>query len=85
MNRIFQVLILTGAMLLIMACAGSQSHTQSDLVGEYAECLANPAMPLHELAGSPTVADAKATIIQELADGENTLEDIKAALTLYCK
>ena len=47
MNRIFQVLILTGAMLLIMACAGSQSHTQSDLVGEYAEL---PSQPRYALA-----------------------------------
>ena len=72
-------------MLLIMACARFADYNPPpDLVGEYAKCLADPAMPLHVPAGNPTLAEAMATIMNELADGKGTPEEIEATMKLYC-
>ena len=53
-------------------------------IGDAAKCLADPAMPLHVLAGNPTLAEAMATIMNELADGKGTPEEIEATMKLYC-
>ena len=57
-----------------------------DLVRQYAECLADPAMPLHELAaGSELDANVHdAGLRAELKAGETTPEEIKAAFEMFC-
>ena len=68
---------------LMVACS---SVTGPDLVRQYAECLADPAMPLHVAAGSELDANVHdAGLRMELELRETTLEEIKAAFELFCK
>ena len=76
----------TMAISLAVACGGIQSAVGPDLVRQYAECLADPAMPLHVAAGAELDANVHdAGLRRELKAGETTLGEIEAAFALFCK
>ena len=84
MLRTIATAALALGLLAGIAC-GNQGGSDRDIVLDYAACIAEPSNPLHELAGAPTPVEAEATLRAELASGEQTLEDIKAAYQLYCQ
>ena len=66
---------------LVMACAPSEPSP----IHQYAQCLANPESPLHFVTGNPTYEEVRAGVEAELAAGETSLEEIEAALKLFCE
>ena len=53
---------------------------------QYAECLADPAMPLHVAAGSELDANVHdAGLRAELKAGDTTLAEIRAAFEVFCE
>ena len=73
------------AITLISLAVACSSVTGPDLVRQYAECLADPAMPLHAAAGSELDANVHdAGLRMELELRETTLAEIKAAFELFC-
>ena len=70
----------------IRACGGAQKAMAPDMVRQYAECLADPAKPLHLPAGAELDAAVHdAGLRAELAAGETTMAEIEAAFALWCK
>ena len=84
MLRTIATAALALGLLAGIACGDNQGGSDRDIVEVYAQCLADPSTPLHELAGSPTYDEALEGVRADLASGENTLEDVEAAYTLYC-
>ena len=88
MFNIFLVIcaaFIVSAVLLGVACGGVQGAMGPDLVRQYAECLADPAMPLHVAAGAERSANVHdAGLRAELKAGETTLAEIKAAFEMFC-
>ena len=71
---------------LAVACGGVQSAIGPDLVRSYAECLADPAMPLHVAAGAELDANVHdAGLRAELKAGETTMAEIRAAFEMFCE
>ena len=79
MRKAIAITLTIGALTLATACS-----PKPDLVEQYAQCMANPATPIHEPAGKPTKAQAEAILRAELARGETTMDEIKGALVLFC-
>ena len=70
---------------LLLACGGFGGAVGPDVVRQYAECLADPAMPLHVAAGAELDANVHdAGLRAELKAGETTLAEIKAAFEMFC-
>ena len=68
--RIKLALAITLILSLAVACS---SVTGPDLVRQYAECLADPAMPLHQAAGAELDANVHdAGLRAELKAGDTT-------------
>ena len=78
-------ILISGGLIAGMACGGPESPVAPDPVVEYAQCLASPESPLYVLADEPTAQEAEVTLRAELETGEQTLADIEAALTLFCR
>ena len=73
------------AITLISLAVACSSVTGPDLVRQYAECLADPAMPLHVAAGAELDANVHdAGLRAELELRETTLAEIKAAFEMFC-
>ena len=74
------------ATTLISLAVACSSVTGPDLVRQYAECLADPAMPLHVAAGAELDANVHdAGLRMELELRETTLAEIRAAFEMFCK
>ena len=72
--------------ITLISLAVACSVTGPDLVRQYAECLADPAMPLHQAAGAELDANVHdAGLRAELKAGDTTLAEIKAAFEMFCK
>ena len=81
--RIKSAVAITLILSLAVACS---SVTGPDLVRQYAECLADPAMPLHQVAGAELDANVHdAGLRAELKAGDTTMAEIKAAFEMFCK
>ena len=81
-----KLLLATILISLAVACGGIQSAVGPDLVRQYAECLADPAMPLHQAAGAELDANLHdAGLRVEIKAGETTMAEIEAAFALFCK
>ena len=73
------------AITLISLAVACSSVTGPDLVRQYAECLADPAMPLHQAAGAELDANVHdAGLRAELKAGDTTMAKIKAAFEMFC-
>ena len=73
------------AITLISLAVACSSVTGPDLVRQYAECLADPAMPLHVAAGAELDANVHdAGLRAELKAGDTTMAEIKAAFEMFC-
>ena len=74
------------ATMVISLTVACSSVTGPDLVRQYAECLADPAMPLHVAAGAELDANVHdAGLRAELKAGDTTMAEIKAAFEMFCK
>ena len=75
---------IAGTLIILgmLACSGAEA--KPDPVQQYAECMADPSKPMHQLFGSPTVVEARITLDRELATGEQTLAEIEALLPQVC-
>lgn len=71
--------------LLIIIQLGCAKQSDDSIINTYAECMADPSTGIHFMAGSPTLAEAKAILVKELADGEQTIAEIQAAQKLFCE
>ena len=73
------------AITLISLAVACSSVTGPDLVRQYAECLADPAMPLHQAAGAELDANVHdAGLRAELKAGDTTMAEIRAAFEMFC-
>ena len=74
------------AITLISLAVACGSVTGPDVVRQYAECLADPAMPLHVAAGAELDANVHdAGLRAELKAGETTMAEIRAAFEMFCE
>ena len=79
------ITLISAGLALGIACGGIQEGIAPDYVRQYAECLADPAQPLHLAAGAETNAAVhEAGLRAELKSGEISMEEIRAAMELYC-
>ena len=74
-----------GFFLAGAACASAPS----DIVADYAACMADQSRPLYALAapgfgGAFTAEDARVSLRTELASGETTIAEIEGAYAIFC-
>ena len=55
------ITLISAGLALGIACSGIQEGIAPDSVRQYAECLADPAQPLHLAAGAETDANMRTT------------------------
>ena len=82
-------LIAAGIVGLAIALSAACASAPSDIVADYAACMADPSRPLYVLAapgfgGAFTVDDALASLRAELASGETTIAEIEGAYAIFC-
>ena len=87
--------ILTFAMVWICVVAATATilsvacGDQSDIVADYAACMADQSRPLYALAapgfgGAFTAEAALVSLRAELASGETTIAEIEGAYAIFC-
>ena len=87
--------ILTFAMVWICVVAATAtilsvaSGDPSDIVADYADCMADQSRPLYALAapgfgGAFTAEAAIVSLRAELASGETTIAEIEGAYAIFC-
>ena len=77
--------VATVGTILFMACASAPS----DIIADYAACMADQSRPLYALAapgfgGAFTAEDARVSLRAELASGETTIAEIEGAYAIFC-
>lgn len=78
-------MIAIAIVVLILLTVGCTKPSDDSIINTYAECLADPNSGIHFMAGSPTLAEAKAVLAKELEIGEQTIAEIQAAQKMFCE
>ena len=82
-------LIATSLITLGIAASAACASAPSDIVADYAACMADQSRPLYALAapgfgGAFTAEDARVNLRAELDSGETTIAEIEGAYAIFC-